>query len=68
MEKPPFQFGLKAVFVVMTGVAVFSATWVAFPLFPNLVALLAVQTLGGILLGAGLVRMIELLRGIPPRR
>jgi hypothetical protein len=25
MEKPPFQFGLKAVFAVMTAVAVFAA-------------------------------------------
>jgi glucose-6-phosphate-specific signal transduction histidine kinase len=67
MEKPPFQFGLKAVFAVMTGVAVFSATWIAFPQFPNLLALLAVQTLVGVLLGAGLVRLIELLRGTRPR-
>jgi len=40
MEKPSFQFGLKAVFVVMTGVAVLLAAVTTFP--PDLLGALAV--------------------------
>ena len=31
MEKPPFQFGLKAVFAAVTGIALLMATWIAVP-------------------------------------
>jgi hypothetical protein len=33
MEKPPFQFGLKAVFVVMTGAAIVMAIGLKLPAF-----------------------------------
>ena len=43
MEKPPFQFGLKAVFAVMTGVAVLLAAGTTFP--PDFLGALVVGTI-----------------------
>ena len=54
MEKPPFQFGLRAVFAVMTGAAFLMATAMALP--PEIVWGTAIAAvLWVILLSAGLL-------------